>query len=122
MPRRLAQKLMLSLTVIVVIVAAFSGILHIKSEEQQLVNAMTLGADQLSRSITSSTWHAMLADHRENVYQVMQMIALKQGIDRIRIFNRSGKVMFSTRPEDNVTEVTRIPKPAHYATRHPSRW
>ena len=107
MPRRLAQKLMLSLTVIVVIVAAVSGILHIKSEERQLVNAMTLGADQLSRSITSATWHAMLADHRENVYQIMQTIALKQGIDRIRIFNRSGKVMFSTRPEDNATEATK---------------
>ena len=105
MPRRLAQKLMLSLTVIVVIVAAVSGILHIKTEERQLLNAMTLGADQLSKAITSATWHAMLADHRENAYQVMQTIALKQGIDRIRMFNRGGQVMFSTRPEENNTEV-----------------
>lgn len=106
MPRRLAQKLMLSLTVIVVIVAAVSGILHVKSEERQLVNAMTLGADQLSKAITSATWQAMLADHRENVYQIMQTIALKQGIDRIRIFNRSGKVTFSTR-EGDITEATK---------------
>ena len=43
---------------------------------------------------------AMLDDHREAAYEVMQTIALKQGIDRIRMFNRAGQVMFSTRPDD----------------------
>ena len=100
MPRRLARKLMLSITVIVIIVAAVSGLVNVKTEEQQLLNTMILGADQLSKGITSATWHAMLDDHREAAYQVMQTIALKQGIDRIRMFNRAGQVMFSTNPED----------------------
>jgi two-component system, NtrC family, sensor kinase len=91
---------MLSLTVIVLIVAAVSGLVHVKSEERQLLQAMILGADQLSKGITSATWHAMLADHRESAYQVMETIALKQGIDRIRMFNRAGQVMFSTNSED----------------------
>jgi two-component system NtrC family sensor kinase len=91
---------MLSLTVIVVIVAAVSGLVNVKSEERQLLNAMILGADQLSKGITSATWHSMLADHREAAYQIMETIALKQGIDRIRMFNRAGQVMFSTNPED----------------------
>lgn len=104
MPRRLAQKLILSLTVIVIIIAAISGFINIQSEERQLLNAVILGADQLSNSITSATWHAMLANHREDAYQVMQTIALKQGIDRIRIFNRAGRIMFSTSREDsNIT-------------------
>src|SRR5215468_8859519 len=100
MPRRLAQKLILSLTVIVIIIAAISGFINMKTEERQLLNAMILGADQLSNSITSATWHAMLANHREAAYQVMETIALKQGIDRIRMFNRAGQVMFSTNAED----------------------
>jgi len=100
MPRRLARKLMLSITVIVIIVAAVSGLVNIKTEEQQLLNTMILGADQLSKSITSATWHAMRDDHRDVAYQVMQTIALKQGIDRIRMFNRAGQVMFSTNAED----------------------
>ena len=91
---------MSSITVIVIIVAAVSGLVNVKTEEQQLLNTMVLGAGQLSKSITSATWHAMLDDHRENVYQVMQTIAEKQGIDRIRMFNRSGQVMYSTRNED----------------------
>src|ERR1039458_5908588 len=100
MPRRLARKLMLSITVIVIIVAAVSGLVNVSTEEQQLLNTMIVGADQLSKGITSAQWHAMLDDHREAAYQVMQTIALKQGIDRIRMFNRAGQVMFSTNPED----------------------
>ena len=100
MPRRLARKLMLSITVIVIIVAAVSGLVNVKTEEQQLLNTMILGADQLSKGISSATWHAMLDDHREAAYQVMETIALKQGIDRIRMFNRAGEVRFSTNPED----------------------
>ncbi len=96
---------MLSLTVIVSIIAAISGLFNVKTEERQLLNAMILGADQLSKSITSATWHAMLANHREDAYQVMQTIALKQGIDRIRIFNRAGRVMYSTRPEERDAQV-----------------
>jgi hypothetical protein len=62
MLRQLARKLILSITVIVLIVAA---------------------------------WHAVLDDHREAAYQVMQIIALKHGIDRIRMFNSAGHVTFS---------------------------
>jgi two-component system NtrC family sensor kinase len=91
---------MLSITVIVIIVAAVSGLVNVKTEEQQLLYTMIQGADQLSKGITSATWHAMLDDHREAAYQVMQTIALKQGIDRIRMVNRAGQVMFSTNQED----------------------
>ena len=96
---------MLSITVIVIIVAAVSGLVNVKTEEQQSLNTMMLGADQLSKAITSATWHAMLDDHREAAYQVMQTIAEKQGIDRIRMFNRAGQVMFSTNPEDRPASV-----------------
>jgi len=87
---------MLSITAIVIIVAAVSGLVNVKTEEHQLLNTMLLGADQLSKGITSATWHAMLDDHREAAYQVMQTIALKQGIDRISMFNSAGRVTFST--------------------------
>jgi two-component system NtrC family sensor kinase len=100
MPRRLGRKLMLSITVIVIIVAAVSGLVNIKTEENQLLNTMVLGADQLSKGITSATWHAMLDDNRQAAYEVMQTIAAKQGIDRIRMFNSAGQVMFSTRQDD----------------------
>jgi hypothetical protein len=51
MLRRLARKLMFSITLIVIIVAAVSRLVNVKSEERQLLNTMSLGADQLSKSI-----------------------------------------------------------------------
>jgi len=101
LPKRLAQKLVLSLTFIVIVVSAISGLITVKTEQQHLLNAMVTGADQLSKSITSATWHAMLDDHREAAYEVMQTIASKQGIDRIRMFNRTGRLMFSTVPDES---------------------
>ncbi len=99
-PKRLATKLILSLTVIVVIVEGISSYINVRDQERQLLDAMVLGADQLSKGITSATWQFMLDDHRDAAYEIMKTIALKQGIDRIRMFNRAGQVMFSTRPED----------------------
>ena len=96
MPRRLAVRLIVSLTTIVILVEGALGYLNVRIQEHQILDSMILGADQLSKSITSATWHAMRDDHREAAYEVMQTIALKQGIDRIRIFNKEGRVTFST--------------------------
>ena len=96
--KRLALRLILSLTILIIIAEGISGYYIIKMQERQLLDEMIVGADQLSKAITSATWHAMLADHRGDAYNVMQTIALKQGIRMIRIFNKEGRVMFSTAP------------------------
>ena len=97
---RLAFKLIVSLTLIVAIVAGISQVINSRTQEQQLLDEVILAADQLSRSITSATWEAMLLDQRGAAYKVMKTIALKQGINRIRIFNRDGGLMFSTAPNE----------------------
>jgi two-component system NtrC family sensor kinase len=98
-PKPLAQKLILPLTAMIVVVAGIFGVLRVATFEQALREAMILGADQLSRGVTSATWHAMLADNRRDAYDVMETIARQPGISRIRIFNKEGRIMFSTAPE-----------------------
>ncbi len=100
MPKRLSLQLVLSLTVILIIISTITGYINIKREETQIINTMIEGSEQLSRSITSATWHAMLADHREDAYTIMRTIAHEQGIDRIRYYNKDGLITFSTRPGD----------------------
>ncbi len=96
MPRKLGSKLILSVTVMIVAISCVSGYLNLRTQKKHLIEAMVLGADQLSRSITSATWHAMRDDDRKAAYQIMQVIADKQGVDRIRMFNREGRLVFST--------------------------
>jgi two-component system NtrC family sensor kinase len=95
-PTRLSSKLILSLTVVVTLVVVANGFFAVRSAETQLRAGMVLTAEQLSGAIASATWHAMLVDNREAAYEVMQTIASKQGIRSVRIYNKEGRVMFST--------------------------
>jgi two-component system NtrC family sensor kinase len=119
MPRGLAFKLSVSLTIIVVLIAAVSGYIVQRAQQAQLLRAMILGADELSKAITSATWHSMLADDRGSAYQIMSTIAEKQGIDRIRMFNSEGQLTFSTdaaearmiNPSGNCQACHQLPRP-----------
>jgi len=103
MSHKLGPKLILSLTVLIVAISCVTGFLDLRTQNSQLVETMVMGADQLSRSITSATWHAMREDHRGDAYDIMRVIADKQGVDRIRMFNREGKLMFSTDAREQTT-------------------
>ena len=102
MLRRLDIKLILSLTVLIVAISCIGGYVTFHMQKQRLVDTMITGADQLSRSITSATWHAMLADDRTSAYEIMRVIADKHGVDRIRMFNREGQLTFSTDTQEQV--------------------
>lgn len=92
---------MFSLTILIVAISTVSGYLNFRTQKRQLVDTMVLGADELSRSITSATWQFMLDDDRKAAYQIMHTIADKEGIDRIRMFNREGYLVFSTDPREH---------------------
>jgi two-component system NtrC family sensor kinase len=96
MPHKLGPKLILSLTVLIVAISCVTGYINYRTQKKQLVETMILGADELSRSITGAAWHAMLDDDRKAAYEIMRGIADKQGVDRIRMFNREGRMVFST--------------------------
>lgn len=98
-PRTLAPRLIVPLTLIVIVVLGTTSFLALNSHRRQLLDEMILGADQLSGTIANSTWHAMLADRREDAYQMIQSIARQPGIEKVRFFNKEGRVMFSTEPE-----------------------
>ena len=106
MPRKLGPKLIFSLTILIVAISGISGYLNFRSQKKHLVETMILGADQLSRSITGATWHAMLDDDRKAAYQIMRVIADKQGMDRIRMYNREGRMVFSTDSSEQPTVAT----------------
>jgi two-component system NtrC family sensor kinase len=98
MRNSLAVRLVLSLTLLVGAVQVGFSCVNVTIQEQQLQDEMVLGADQLSNSIISATWHAMLQDRRETAYEIMENIGKKQGIRNIRFFNKEGRVTFSTSP------------------------
>ena len=98
-PWGLAPRLILALILPIAALGFAYGQANSRIHEEELVDGVVDGASQLSRSIASATWHAMLADRRSDAYEVMDTIGRRNGIDRIRLFDNQGRVAFSTSGE-----------------------
>lgn len=97
-PRRLAPRLILGTTVLVVVGCLVSTALSTGELNRELIEAKITAADQLSQSVTSATWHAMRAGLKEDAYQVMRAIGERHGVEWIRMLDREGAVSFTTGP------------------------
>jgi two-component system NtrC family sensor kinase len=68
----------------------------------QLEFELTAAANQLSETIKSSTHDDMLGNRREELHgQIRNISSLKgEGIQKVRIFNKEGRIMFSSDKEE----------------------
>ena len=68
----------------------------------QLEFELTRSANQLSETIKSSTHDDMLENRRDNLHrQIRNIGALRsEGIQKVRIFNKEGRIMFSSNKEE----------------------
>ncbi len=82
-------------TVIAIVIGAMS-VLILRAHESALVSQITRSADQLSETIASSTYWDMLENRRDAVHREIATIGSQQGIERVRLFNGAGRIMFSS--------------------------
>ncbi len=70
--------------------------LYLQSQQQQIVAEILRGALLVSDTVKSATYHDMLADRRENAYATMSAVSQQTGMEKVRIFNKEGRITFST--------------------------
>lgn len=68
--------------------------LHTWRKSQQEI--IFQSADRISDTIRRSIRYSMLRNQREDVFHIINTIGRENGISRIRIFNKEGKISFST--------------------------
>lgn len=98
LPRRfsLIQKLtILTGTVVVLFMTLFAWV-NIDNLQKLLVNNTVRDLDNLATTIIRMTHQQMLADNRATVYQMINEVASRPGIERIRMINREGIIVHST--------------------------
>ncbi len=78
-----------------VVIGVMSGIM-IRAHQRALIAQLTRSADQLSETIASTTYHDMLENRRDAVHREITTIGHQDGIDRVRLFNAAGTIMFSS--------------------------
>jgi two-component system NtrC family sensor kinase len=65
-----------------------------------LENETVQGALRLSDTLRRSARHSMLEDRKDDVYQMMRTVGGQPGIERLRIFNSEGLIVFSSIPAE----------------------
>lgn len=92
----LIQKLtILTGTVVVLFMTLFAWV-NIDNLQKLLVNNTVRDLDNLATTIIRMTHQQMLADNRATVYQMINEVASRPGIERIRMINREGIIVHST--------------------------
>src|SRR4030043_1278820 len=98
--RSLRRELILWVGVITVIVVGVFAYVNLHSQQKQLVDEAIVGAKQLSATLTRSLRFDMLHNYREALYNSIENIGAQEGIEKIRIFNKEGAIMFSSDKEE----------------------
>ena len=95
-PTRIAPRLILSLSLLVLIISGISTYICVDVLEGQLVDEVVHGADQLAGSMRSATRHAMMATEKDDAFRILQSMGERHEVERIRMIDKDGRVVFST--------------------------
>ena len=74
--------------------------LVVTHEHDELLDAAVARVNQLTDVVIRSTRFAMLQNERHRVHRIIEDIASDKSVDRIRIFNKDGLIVDSTRPDE----------------------
>jgi two-component system NtrC family sensor kinase len=92
----LAVKLAIALVASTAVIFGFFGWLNLRVQRREAEQMVLLSADRVGDIIKRSTRFGMLNEDRGALYQVIRDIGTEPAIKRIRIFNKEGRITFST--------------------------
>lgn len=96
MLHKIGSKLILATVLGVVIVIAVFATIIVHSQQQALTNHVKESAVQLSETVKRSTKYGMLLNRRESVHQIIDTIGRQEGIEKVRVFNKEGAIIYSS--------------------------
>ena len=92
----LAAKLALCVIASTAVFFTLFGFLNLRMERAQSEDLVRQSAQRVTDVILRSTRYEMLRNDREALYNVIQELGSEPGIQRIRIFNKEGRITVST--------------------------
>lgn len=96
----LSTKLNVLLLGAMVAILALLGYLNVRLHRQHLEQAALLSAERVSDVIKRSTTEYMLRNDREGLYRTIHTIADQPGMSKIRIFDKEGRITYTTDPAE----------------------
>jgi two-component system NtrC family sensor kinase len=81
------------------VLGVMSGLI-LRAHSAALLAQLTRSADQLSETISRSTYVDMLENRRDALHREISTIGTQEGIEKVRLFNATGTIMFSSDPAE----------------------
>lgn len=93
---KLSFNLIIVVSSILLINLAFHTFFTLNKLEKDLTSSYSQNAYNISDIIKKSTRYSMLLNRSYDVHQIIKTIGTEKGVEKIRIYNKLGKIIFST--------------------------
>jgi two-component system NtrC family sensor kinase len=94
------HRLSFKLTAVIALVtlSATAGFVYValKAQHEYLTREALRGVARFSDTIKASTYHSMLVDQRAAAYRTIDAIGRLEGVEKVRMLNKEGRITFST--------------------------
>jgi two-component system NtrC family sensor kinase len=101
MTTKISYKLIVAVGAVAMVIIGIFAFVILDAHQTQLISELSRSADQLSKTVKSSTKYDMLMNQQESVHRIITTIGKQDGIQKVRIFNKEGAIIFSTDPSDH---------------------
>ncbi|MDD5204802.1 MAG: PAS domain S-box protein, partial [Desulfobacterales bacterium] len=72
----------------------------IRFQKQKALEQMVTGMERLVNTIRLGTHYAMMMNSRDDLTRITENVAKQKDIERVRIYNKEGRIKFSNLPEE----------------------
>jgi two-component system NtrC family sensor kinase len=103
--QKLGSKLTLAVGLIVLVTISIFAYFNTRADNRNLLAEVERHANQLSEAVKSGTEYDMLLNQRERIHETIKRMGTQPSIQRIRIMNKAGAVIYSSDPVEIGTMV-----------------
>ncbi len=93
---KIGLKLTFGVVLTILVVIGIFAFFNIQSEKKSLLTEVERHANQLSEAVKSDTEYDMLHNDRKRIHESIHRIGNQDSIDRVRVFNKSGEIIYSS--------------------------
>jgi len=95
----LGLKFFIALFLVMFVGLATFTFVNVRSEANDLLEQVELAALRTTDLIKESTHYSMLINRKEDAHQIFKNFTQMPGFEVIRIYDKDGEIIFTTRPE-----------------------
>jgi two-component system NtrC family sensor kinase len=102
----LGVKLYASIFAVMFIGLSIFTYLNVKSQQERQLELVQLSALRTTDLIKNSLHYSMLINRKEDIEQIFKNLGSMQGFEAIRLYDKKGQVVYSTRLEEKLSKVS----------------